>query len=65
MPKVKTNKAFKKRFKVTKNGKVLACKSSRRHLMGDKPAKQRRQSRGWKKMNDCFAGKIKRLLPYS
>lgn len=43
MPKLKTNKAAKKRFKVTATRKVLAMKTKRRHLLGDRnPAKKRR-----------------------
>lgn len=47
MPKLKTNKAAKKRFKVTANGKVLYRAPGHRHLMSSKSAKKRRQQRRW------------------
>ena len=36
MPKLKSNKAARKRFKVTGTGKVLAKKSGKRHGMSNK-----------------------------
>lgn len=33
MPKLKTNKSVKKRFKVTKNGKVMRKRAGKSHLM--------------------------------
>lgn len=42
MPKLKTSKAVKKRFKVTATGKVLRHKPNHRHLMSGKSAKRRR-----------------------
>lgn len=48
MPKLKTNKAAKKRFKVTANGKVLFRPRGHRHLMSSKNAKKRRHTRKWR-----------------
>ncbi len=39
----KTKKSAKKRFKITANGKVSYRKSGRRHLLGHKSAKRKRQ----------------------
>ena len=64
MPKIKTNKAVKKRFKITKNGKVLAPGSFRRHMMTDRSSKRKRQSRGWREVDPSDRKKIKLLLPY-
>ena len=36
MPKLKTNKAAKKRYKYTATGKVKRTKSNRRHLLANK-----------------------------
>ena len=36
MPKLKTNKAAKKRYSYTATGKVKRTKSNRRHLLGNK-----------------------------
>lgn len=48
MPKLKTNKAAKKRFKVTATGKVLFRPTRHRHMMSCKSAKKRRHSRKWR-----------------
>lgn len=45
MPKLKTKKAISKRFRVTKNNKIVANRANRRHLMADKTPKKRRQLR--------------------
>ncbi len=45
MPKVKTHKGAKKRFKITAKGKVLHAKAGRRHLLTGKPSKRMRRLR--------------------
>ena len=45
MPKQKTNKSVRKRFKVTKTGKVRRNKANRRHLLAARSAKRKRQAR--------------------
>jgi large subunit ribosomal protein L35 len=64
MPKLKTNKAMKKRFKVTKTGKVLAPTSFHRHLMTDRSSKKKRKSRKWQAIDSPDVRHIKRGLPY-
>ena len=44
MPKLKTNKAAKKRYSYTATGKVKRTKSNRRHLLSNKSTRAR--SRG-------------------
>lgn len=39
----KTKKSAKKRFKITASGKISYRKSGRRHLLGHKSAKRKRQ----------------------
>lgn len=48
MPKLKTNKAAKKRYDYTATGKVKRTKSNRRHLLANKTS--RAKSRGKTKM---------------
>jgi len=48
MPKLKTCKAARKRFKITATGKVLFRPAGKRHLMSGKPSKRRRQMRRWR-----------------
>ncbi len=45
MPKQKTNKSVRKRFKATKTGKVRRSKANRRHLLAARSSKRKRQSR--------------------
>ena len=64
--KLKTKKKAAKRFRVTKNGKVLATKSGRRHLLGDKNPQEKRHMRNSIVMEGKPAKNIARvLLPYS
>jgi large subunit ribosomal protein L35 len=45
MPKQKTNKSAKKRFKVTAGGKIKYHKCGKRHLLSSKTGKRKRQLR--------------------
>ena len=65
MPKLKTNRAAKKRYSFTATGKVKRTKANRRHRLATKTARQK--SRG--KIQDAYADKtcekgIKKLLPF-
>ena len=44
MPKLKTNKAAKKRYSLTATGKVKRTKSNRRHLLANKTKRQKKSS---------------------
>ena len=65
MPKLKTNKAAKKRYSLTATGKVKRTKANRRHRLATKTARQRKTG----KILNAYADKtveagIKKLLPY-
>ncbi len=63
MPKLKTNKAAKKRFKITATGKVLFRPAGKRHIMSGKPAKRRRQKRRWREFEGRHdARDIKKMI---
>ena len=64
MPKLKTNKAVKKRFRVTRNGKVLGSSSLRRHLLTDRTSKHKRQNRKTRLIDGTDQLHIKKMLPY-
>lgn len=64
MPKLKTNKAVRKRFKVSKNGKVRMNKTKRRHLLGDKTSGAKRRLRGWSGVDETNAKQVREALPY-
>ena len=65
MPKMKTNRGARKRFKVTKKGKVKFFHANKRHILTKKSQKRKRQLRGSDFMETGDAQLVKRLLPYS
>jgi large subunit ribosomal protein L35 len=46
MPKIKTKSAAKKRFKITGSGKIKFQHAGKRHNLGGKSRKGKRQARG-------------------
>lgn len=62
MPKQKTHSGAKKRFKVTKNGKVRSRKRNRSHLLEKKSSQRKRRLKGYDEITGADAKKIKRLL---
>ena len=62
MPKIKTNKAAKKRFKVTATGKVLFRPAGKRHILSGKSSKRRRQMRRWRHFDGAHDAKDIRIL---
>lgn len=63
--KMKTHKATAKRFKVTKNGKVLRTKGGKSHLRRKKSKRVKRQfSKMIEVTNAADRRRIKRLAPY-
>jgi large subunit ribosomal protein L35 len=65
MPKIKTHKGAKKRFKITSTGKVLFAKKGRRHILTSKSAKRKRNLRKTGVVEGTTAANIRALLPYS
>jgi large subunit ribosomal protein L35 len=66
MPKLKTHKGTKKRFRITANGKVKHRRAGTSHLNSHLTKKQRRNLRGTGVLNELETKKIHRLLgPYS
>ena len=65
MPKLKTNKAAKKRFKVLKSGKIKRRRSMLRHILTSK-AKDRKRRLGQSALvHDADLKAIRQMLPYS
>ncbi len=58
---VKTRKSLKKRFKISKSGKVLRRATGQNHFRAKKTGKKIRQTRRWVKVAEPLAKKIKRL----
>jgi large subunit ribosomal protein L35 len=65
MPKLKSNSGAKKRFKITKNGKVKRAKAYKSHLLEAKSSKRKRNLRKSCISSDVETNKIKRMLPYA
>lgn len=64
MPKAKTKKAARKRFKITKTGKVIFRHQYGRHLMAKKSKRRIRRQKEPGKLTGKQAKTIKRMLPY-
>ena len=65
MPKLKTNKAAKKRYSYTATGKVKRTKANRRHRLATKTKRVRMTARVQDGIADkTWEAQIKRLLPY-
>jgi large subunit ribosomal protein L35 len=64
MPKLKTRKAVAKRFRVTKNGKVVRRSAKTRHLATAKNRKKKRMLRGATATDRADAGNVKAMIPY-
>jgi large subunit ribosomal protein L35 len=62
VPKQKTNKATKKRFKVTGTGRVLRRHAMKSHNLGKKSAKRKRAFRRDQAVDGSDAREVKRLL---
>ncbi len=62
MPKMKTHRGAKKRFKRTGTGKYIHKSSQRRHILTKKTTKRKRQLRGNQLVdkNDCKS--IKQMI---
>jgi large subunit ribosomal protein L35 len=62
VPKQKTNRATKKRFKVTGTGNVLRRHAMRSHNLGKKSAKRKRAFRRDQPVAGSDSREVKRLL---
>ncbi len=65
MPKLKSNSGAKKRFKITKNGKIKRSKGFKSHLLESKSSKRKRNLRGVHVTSEVEASRIKKMLPYA
>ena len=64
MPKVKTNRAAAKRFKVTGTGKLKRNKAYKRHILTKKSAKTKRNLRKPAMTVATNVKNMKKLTPY-
>ena len=61
MPKIKTRKSLVKRFRITKNGKIMRRQSFRRHLKSHKSKKQLKNLKGTVELKGFYAKKIHKV----
>ena len=64
MPKMKTNRAAAKRFKVTGSGRVRRPKGGAQHNMIGKSRKRRRRLRNNDMVDNATEKRVKIMLPY-
>jgi large subunit ribosomal protein L35 len=64
MPKMKTNKAAARRFKITATGKILRKQSGKRHINEWKSPDQKRKLRGFAELAPEFKKSVMELFPY-
>ncbi len=64
MPKIKTHSGAKKRFKLSKNGKVIRAHANKRHILNKKTTKRKRGLRQTTVADVTNTAQIKRLIPY-
>lgn len=64
MPKLKTHSGAKKRFKVTKTGKVKRAHAFRSHILNKKSTKRKRGLRKAAYADSTNIAAIKKLVPY-
>ena len=62
MGKIKTHSASAKRFSVTKSGKVKFNHMNRRHKLGKKTAKRKRQLRGGAILSEAMAANVRAMI---
>ncbi len=63
MPKQKTKSAAKKRFKITGSGGIKFQHAGRRHNLGGKSRKGKRQSKAMAMIHDTDHERVMRCLP--
>jgi large subunit ribosomal protein L35 len=60
--KLKSNRAARKRFKVTASGKIKRGQSMKRHLLTRKATGRKRNLRGATLVSDADAANVRRML---
>lgn len=64
MPKMKTRKGIKKRFKLTAKGKIKRGRNYSNHLFTSKSSNRKRRLRKSALVHAADAKRIRRALPY-
>lgn len=62
MPKVKTHRSAKKRFKVTGSGKIMRKQTGKRHNLSQKSTKRKRRLEKDKLVSPAMRNTVERML---
>ena len=65
MPKIKTHKGAKRRFRITGSGKIMHLKIGKSHLRRKKPGRVKRIYDNALVIHPSNKARVKKLLPYS
>ena len=64
MPKIKTHSGAKKRFSLTKSGKIKRAHAFKRHILTKKTTKRTRHLRAGAYADVTNAATVRELIPY-
>ncbi len=64
MPKIKTHSGAKKRFRLSKGGKVRRAHAYKSHILNKKSTKRKRNLRKVTVADKTNVAQVKRLIPY-
>ena len=64
MPKIKTHSGAIKRFKLSKNGKVIRAHANKSHILNKKTTKRKRGLRQTAVTDKTNVAAVKRMIPY-
>ena len=64
MTKIKTHSGAKKRFKLSKNGKVIRAHANKSHILNKKTTKRKRGLRQTAVTDKTNVAAVKRMIPY-
>ena len=64
MPKIKTHSGAKKRFKLSKHGKVIRAHANKSHILNKKTTKRKRGLRQTAVTDKTNVAAVKRMIPY-
>ena len=65
MPKMKTKRSAKKRFKIRGSGSLKRSQAFKRHILTKKTTKNKRRLRGTTGVNPSDQALVRSMLPYS
>ncbi len=64
MPKLKSHRGARKRFRVTATGKIKRAKAFKSHILTKKAAKRKRHLDQDTQISDADERRVRRMIPY-